>query len=300
MDRLQVAIQKARAQRRATHAGTAPALTETMTFPQGPAAPATPRPAPEAPPEAPAAPAAEGGADALWAALAPVNTRARRLRDNRLVTVGGGKAAVPYDLLRTRMLQQARAQGWKRIGIVSPSQACGKTTAAANLAFAFSRQPDLRVVLLDLDLRRPRLAAMLGQKVETGMEDVLTGRLAFADHALRLESNVALGLNKSGARNSSELLQSGGTETALRAIEADLAPDLMVVDLPPMLATDDNFGFLGRVDAVLVLAAAEETAMDQIEVTLRQISDLTQVMGIVLNKCRHNSSAYGYDSKYYY
>jgi Mrp family chromosome partitioning ATPase len=131
------------------------------------------------------------------------------------------------------------------------------------------------------------------------MEDVLCGRRDFADHARLLGTNVAIGFNEKPSDAPSEILQSDGAATTLTKIETDFAPDLILIDLPPMMATDDNFGFLGNVDCVLLMVAAEHTTTDQIEVTLRQLGDLTSVMGIVLNKCHHTQGAYGYDSGYY-
>ncbi|SDK93300.1 AAA family ATPase [Aliiruegeria lutimaris] len=236
----------------------------------------------------------------IWQGLQSVDMTARALRDLRLMSNQGGSQSVPYDLLRTRVLHQARQNGWRHIGIVSPTAACGKTTAAANLAFAFSHQPEVRMLLLDLDLRRPRLAGMMGQKIETGMEDVLLGRVPFTEHARRMGNNVAIGFNNGASERPSELLQSIQTEERIAEITEQFDPDLVLIDLPPMMSTDDNFGFLSKVDAVLLMVAAEESSNEQIEVALRQLGELTTVMGIVLNKCRHTGGAYGYDSKYYY
>lgn len=284
MDRLQEAIRKAR-ERRVDALRGATSIGPLADFDTMPA-----RTAPEP---------ATFSSDALWAGMTPVDLTARQLRNNRLLATKGGPHSIPYDLLRTRLLHQARRNGWRHIGIVSPTADCGKTTAAANLAFAFSRQPELRLLLLDLDLRRPQLARMMGQKVEHSMEDVLLGQVSFAAHARRLGENVGIGFNTGFAGAPSELLQSARTEEKLAEITEEFDPDLVLFDLPPMMSTDDNFGFLGKVDAVLVMVAAEQSNMDHIDVALRQLGELTTVLGIVLNKCRHTGGAYGYESNYY-
>ena len=46
-------------------------------------------------------------------------------------------------------------QGWKRLAVTSPGPGCGKSTVTMNLAFALARQPDIRTLVIDLDLRRP-------------------------------------------------------------------------------------------------------------------------------------------------
>ena len=81
---------------------------------------------------------------------------------SHIVTFIGGAEAMAFDALRTKILQQMRANGWRRVAITSPGAACGKSTVALNLAFSLARQPDMRAILLDLDLRRPSLARMVG------------------------------------------------------------------------------------------------------------------------------------------
>lgn len=269
MDRLHLAIEKAREQRgRALKPVPAPPELAAVEVLPGPA------PVPD-------------GRDELWRALAPLELSGKARRDRRMTARSGGAEAIPYDQLRTRMLHQARKNGWRHIGLVSPTASCGKTTAAANLAFACARQPDLRLMLMDLDLRRPGLAELMGQTPGAGMEDVLRGQAAFSHHARRLGESVAIGFSNRPAEAPSELLQSVAAEERLAEIVETYDPDLVLFDLPPLLSTDDSFGFLGKVDAVLLIAAAEQSTNAQIDLSLRQLGELTQVMGIVLTKCRH-------------
>ncbi|WP_170336045.1 CpsD/CapB family tyrosine-protein kinase [Ruegeria arenilitoris] len=263
MEKLQVAIEKARSQRQRT------------------SPPVALKKAPER-------------TTTLWEQLTPVSVSPRILERNRLVASTSGADSGPFDMLRTRILQQARANSWKRVALVSPHSGCGKSTTAANLAFSFERQSDLRTMILDLDLRRVGLAKILEQDCVRTMGDVLTGSVAFADHGRRLSDNVALGLNSSPVGNPAEILQSGATVEVLNAIEADFKPDIMIFDMPPLAAADDNFGFLKNTDCALLVVAAEQTSLDQIDVAERQLAELTNVMGIVLNKCLYSEGAYGY------
>ena len=296
MERLQAAIEKARAQREATGRGDLRAEDEPPRAPAERAPERIPEPTARA---RVAAPAAAEAVEEAWRALAPLETRDGTFDRSRVVAHAGGREAAPYDMLRTRMLQQARKNGWRRVALVSPHSGAGKTTTAANLIFAFGRQHDLSTLVLDLDLRRAGLSKLLGQSLHHGMEDVLEGRVAFAEHGLRLGHNVGVGLNRGPTRNPSELLQSRRTPHTLEALERLYEPDLVLVDMPAMMASDDNYGFLRNVDCALMLAAAEQTSMDVIDVAEREIAELTDVMGIVLNKCRYTEGAYGYESQYY-
>lgn len=234
----------------------------------------------------------------LWANLKPLTVDEKLVKKNRLVSFGGAKVAGSYDMLRTRILQQARSNDWKRVAIISPHSGCGKTTTAANLVASFARQTDLRTMVLDLDMRRPGLARTLGWDASHTMGDVLQGKVYFSDSGCRFENNVALGMNKRAVENASEILQSQQAADVLDQIEADYSPDITLYEMPPLMGTDDNIGFLKNVDCALLLAEAEKTTVDQIDAAERQLAELTNVMGVVLNKSHYASGAYGYGYGY--
>ncbi|MFV0515673.1 MAG: CpsD/CapB family tyrosine-protein kinase [Jhaorihella sp.] len=277
MERLQAAIEKARAQR---------------TEPQSPDAR-------KEKPRAAARPPAGAVAEA-WDKLAELQVSRLQMHRMRIPAYEGGIESAPYDMLRTRMLLQARKNGWRRIALVSPHSKCGKSTTTVNLAFSLSRQRDLRCMVLDFDLRRAGLTAILGQHSAFCMADVLERKADFADQARRYSSNIAFGFNNGAKiRNPSEILQSPQTAEVLDEISATYAPDIMLFDMPPLMASDDNFAFLQNVDCALILVAAERTTMSQIDVAERNVAELTNVMGIVLNKCRYMTGAHGTEYDYY-
>ena len=267
MERLQTAIEKARARR--------------QTAPERAASPKVDTSA--------------AGLEAMWGGLALLDTNTAKLRKNRLVAFESGPDAAPYDMLRTRILQQAQKNGWRRLAVVSPHAGCGKTTTVANLIFSFSRQRDVRCIAFDLDLRRVGLGKVFDHKSKYGMADVLERRISFTEHALRYGSNVAIGLNNGPATNPAELLQSQQTRDVLAEIETNYQPNLMIFDMPPLMSTDDNYGFLKNVDCALIMAEADQTTIEQIDMAERQVAELTNVMGVVLNKCRYDEGVYGYE-----
>ena len=214
----------------------------------------------------------------------------------RLGALMGPEFAAPYDLLRTRVLRQMTAQGWSRLAVTSPGKACGKTTVSLNLALSLARQPDLRVLLMDFDLRRPALARMLSYTQPDSMALLLEGGTDFAAQAVRYGANLAICLNQQGIRNSSELLQSAQTAAVLDAIEAEWRPDIVIFDMAPLQGNDDSLGFLGRVDCALLVAAAGSTSTGQIDVCEKELAAVTNVVGVVLNKCRYLGSEPGYDT----
>ena len=290
MERLQSAIALARAER-AQNPGQTPGSTSGQP-PRGAVAPD------------PLAPDVAVATDAAWAALPAGQFDPARLRAARIVAFEGGREAAGFDVMRTRLLQQARANGWKRIAITSPSPGCGKSTIALNLAFSLARQDDYRVVLAELDLRRPSLAKTLGVKGRADFSAVLRGQAEFADCALRHGPALALAVNQGPASNPAELMHAASVPTALAAMEAAYAPDLTIFDMPPMLVSDDVMAFMSQVDAVLLIAAAEATTIKEVDACERDLAAQTNVMGVVLNKCRYmgaeNGYGYGYHAYGYY
>ena len=285
MDRLQQAISKARNERdeRAVEPAqpmrTSKARVETK----------EPRPRPRI----------SNDVDSRWAEFDPLLLPSRTIMNNRLEAHGGGESAIPYDMLRTKILQQMRKNDWKRLAIVSPESGVGKSTISANLGLSFSRMREKRTIILDFDLRRVGLAKMLGQKMKQSMSGVLEGRVPFGEHGLCFDGNVAFGLNRERVKNPSELLQNPASAEALDEIEKLYEPDVMIFDTAPMMVSDDSQGLLQMVDCALLVVAAERTPMERIDVTERQLSELTNVMGIVLNRCRYTGGAHGYENEYY-
>ena len=231
----------------------------------------------------------------LWTALPEISIDAKTVKRNRLMSYIGGHDAAPYDMLRTKVLQQTFSNGWRRLALTSPYSGAGKSTSTANLAFSLGRQTDLRILVIDFDMRRMGLAGVLGQTGKHSMADVIKGKVAFEDHAVRHGDNVIFGLNYVAARNPSEILQSRLMVETLEQIEATYKPDLVLFDTPPLMGSDDSHGFLKNVDCALLLVAAEKTSMDHIDLAERQLAELTNVMGVVLNKCRYISGAYGHE-----
>lgn len=229
-----------------------------------------------------------------WSALPVMRPDLKRLEKNRIVALSGGQDAITIDMLRTKVLQQMRANNWRRLAITSPTAGCGKTTVSLNLAFSLARQTELRSVLCELDLRRPSMAKVLGLRESHSMAKVLEGTARFQDNALRYGDNLAVATNASVWRNPAELLHSSSVGTTLREIETTYAPDIMIFDVPPMMVADDAVAFFPRVDAVLLVAAAEHTKIKEIDTCERDIAGQTNVMGVILNKCRYVEQSYGY------
>lgn len=233
-----------------------------------------------------------------WQALTHISPDARQLVRNRVVTLNAGPAATSFDVLRTKLLLQMRENDWTRLAITSPHPACGKTTIACNLAMGMTRQPDLRAMLFDLDLRRPGVARTLNHTPPYSIPDMLESRVGFAQQALRVGDNVAVSMAREPMDDPTSLLLEQATVDKLDEIEGLYKPDLMIFDLPPLLTGDDTRAFLKNVDCALLVLRAEETKSAHADATEKEIAKYTNVMGMVLNSCRHTDETQNYSGYY--
>ncbi len=230
----------------------------------------------------------------IWAALTPLSLDHNLLTRNRVVTMTAGRAAVSFDILRTKILLQMREKGWTRLAITSPQPTCGKTTIACNLGIGMTRQPDLTAVLFDLDLRRPGIARTLGHTPEHSIREMMEGKVDFANQAVRVGDNLAISMARTPMADPTSLLLDKATAKKLDEIEAAYTPDLMIFDLPPLLTGDDTRAFLKNVDCALLVVRAEESKSSQIDTTEKEIAKYTNVLGMVLNSCRHADENQGH------
>lgn len=237
--------------------------------------------------------------DKAWLALDTFQPNAAHLQRGRIMTLEPGQMATPFDVMRTRLLKQMRSNGWRRIAITSPGPGCGKTMTCLNLAFSLARQSDVRTMVIEVDLRRPSMAKTLGLRQPHSFAEVLAGTAPSSAHLIRYGQNLAFGTNVSPVGNSAELLQSGAIVEVLADLERSYAPDILIFDMPPMQTGDDAIAFLEKTDCALLVAAAGTTTIAQVDHCERDIAAHTNVMGVILNKCRYLDRDQGYGYDYY-
>lgn len=234
---------------------------------------------------------------AAWAALEPASFDDTTLARARVVTrrkLGGGHH-VPFDMLRTRLVRVMHDRGWRSIAVTSPTSGCGKTLTCLNLAFSLARREGGRTVLVELDLIKPAMVSLLGVAPGRSVGDFVAGDAPMESAFLRHGTNLALGLATQARRDSAEVLQSARCAEAMLAILDRLAPDIVLYDLPPVLAVDDAVAFASKADCALVVASEGESRLPEIDSCVAQLARVTTVVGVALNKSAFPSrGAYGY------
>ena len=231
------------------------------------------------------------GPDAAWQALTPAEPDHRAMIQARILSRQASAESTPFDVLRTKILYQMRQNGWRRLAITSPLPRSGKTTIALNLALGLGRQPELRTMLFDFDLRDPAVARKLGIAEPPAIAPLLRGETRFGDHARRIGPNLALALSGVPDPDPTRLLMSGSTRETLAAVQAEYDPDIMIFDLPSILIGDDARAFLQHVDCALIVARAEQTRYGDFDSCEREVAEYTNVLGVVLNGYRQDRAA---------
>ena len=223
----------------------------------------------------------------LWAALEPwgASLDAMARAQGMLPPFDRDSAAgTMLDQLRAAQLRVSGAQGWRRIGVAAPRRGAGASFVALGLAAAVARLDYLRLLLLDLDLGNPSLHRYLGRAAPGPLEPVLRGEAPAIAHVGRVGANAALLLNDAAPSAPADLLHSPEALQTLRALTEALAPDLLLVDLPPLLTDPAAAAALSQVDAVLLVADGSTNTARDITDCERRIEGQTPLIGVVLNK----------------
>jgi non-specific protein-tyrosine kinase len=221
--------------------------------------------------------------------------------DNRPIALSraGDYAVEVYRSLRTSVQFLGLDSETRVIQVTSPGSGDGKTTTAANLAVVFA---DIghRVVLVDADLRKPRLHEMFALPSDRGLTTALLG-----DSVQRLVHRVSENLDVLPAGpippNPSELVGGRQMQILIKALAAHYG--FVIIDSAPILPVSDSVGLASLCGGVLVVAQAGRTSSRQMSDAISLLRRVqTPLLGVVLNKVgnkRRQKPAYGYEGRAY-
>ncbi len=215
--------------------------------------------------------------------------------DHRPVAISkpNDPAVEAYRSLRTALQFVSMEKPLKVIQVTSPLPGEGKTTTAANLAVLMA-QAGRRVVVVDADLRRPRLHAVFGADPNKGLTDALLGQpLIDLLWPVALEGGhlevLPAGFIPS---NPSETL--GGQR--MKAVISELVSqfDMVVIDSAPVLPVTDAVVLAGLADAVVLVAKAHQTTDRQVREAVGLLArGNAPIVGAVLNRVDAAKDRYG-------
>ena len=199
-----------------------------------------------------------------------------------------------FDMLRTQVLQTMDTNSWQLLGVTSPTAGCGKSVIATNLALSIARQPEKSVLLVDMDLQQPQVANHLGLECDQGLISVLEGKSTLARGIVpaRVGNSRFLVLPcERSVLNSSEWITSRAMGVLLNDIKRHFKAWTVILDLPPILVSDDVISVLPQIDCVLFVAAAGFSTAPQIKECNKHLES-TPVVRVVLNKAADAAPGY--------
>ncbi|HWB82225.1 MAG TPA: polysaccharide biosynthesis tyrosine autokinase [Nannocystaceae bacterium] len=206
--------------------------------------------------------------------------------------------------IRTSLAFAQGTDALRTIMVTSPSSSEGKSSTAMNLALSFC-QASKRVVLIDADMRRPRIHQVFPsarEKEGAGLAALLSGDAPIEQVILDAPEDAPTNLKivPCGAlpANPAELLDTPAFRRALAELRQRF--DVVIVDTPPVLPVTDPVIIAREVDGVILVSRCESTTRGELQRALSQLAKGdTNMLGVVLNEVDARQERYDYNSAYY-
>ncbi|NOT84690.1 MAG: P-loop NTPase [Methylococcaceae bacterium] len=214
-----------------------------------------------------------------------VHVDSKTLLNNRVIAaVDDDPRADVFRILRTKVLQRMRSNNANVLALTGPTAGIGKSLVTVNLAVSIAMDSNYSVLLVDMDLRRPSIQQYFGLTPQFGLSDYCVDNKPIADLLINpgIKSLVILPAGKP-TRRSSELLSTTKMLNLVAELKDRYPNRIIIIDLPPLLATDDAMTVMPSVDACILVAAEGQTTQDELERSLRLI-DEKKYLGAILNK----------------
>ena len=206
--------------------------------------------------------------------------------------------AEAFRVLRTSIMLSRAGGGLKILLVTGCTPGEGKTTVTANLAVAFA-QHNKRVLIIEADMRRPKMKDKMEFPSEVGLSNVLSGTCSSEDAILRGLYVPTLDILPAGPRPPmpSEILGSEAFGELLNQLNARY--DIILIDSPPALVVTDAVIMSLKADAVLWVAQAGVITRPQLARAIHLIErNRIPVIGFVMNRMSKTHTGYGYGYEY--
>lgn len=203
-------------------------------------------------------------------------------------------ASEAYRTLRLNLQYASLDAPLHSLLVTSSSPEEGKSTTLANLAVTMA-QAELRVIMVDCDLRRPHLHELFRQRNDVGLTTMMLEDQALSDPPLLDTPVKGLRLLASGPLppRPADLLGSQRMERVLERLTADA--DMVVLDAPPIMAVTDAVVLATKVDGVLLVVSAGTTKRENAQRAVERLRKVNaRIVGSVLNNAPVDATLHGY------
>jgi len=214
---------------------------------------------------------------------------------------GRSPLAESYRHLRTSVLLSTAGRAPRSLLVTSSLPGEGKTTTAVNTAISLA-QTGASVVIIDADMRRPRLRSIFGLPESSGLSSILSSELPDAEVLAMAQKEEVTGLHILTAGpippNPAELLGSAQMRKLMRTLQANF--NHVVVDSPPVTSFTDGVLISSMVDGVLLVVHGGKSSRHVVKRSRQLLQDVgAKIFGVVLNNVNLQSHDYYYYQRYY-
>lgn len=209
-----------------------------------------------------------------------------------------------YKTARTNIDYSIIKKGCKKVAFTSSTKGEGKTVTAMNVASALAQQVDTKVLVIECDLRRPRVHSALKISPTPGVTNYLNNECSISDiiQDTRLENMKAISYG-AVPPNPSELLASDDMGNLIKNVEKDF--DYIIFDTPPVGVVIDAIPIINKADGVVIVVKNKSTTYPQLNKTIETLERSGgKILGVIINKVRpteerkykkgYGGYAYGY------
>lgn len=205
-----------------------------------------------------------------------------------------------YKTARTNIVYSILKKGCKKVVFTSTEKGEGKTVTASNVAFALAQQVDTKVIIIDCDLRRPRIHSALGIEPTPGLTNYLNDECEIHEIIKSTSlSNLHVVCYGAIPPNPSELLASEAMHAFVKNLEDNY--DYIIFDTPPIGIVIDTIPVVKMADGVVIVARNNTTTYPQLTRTIDTLKRADgKVLGVIINRVKmtetqKNKDYIGYD-----
>jgi capsular exopolysaccharide synthesis family protein len=206
--------------------------------------------------------------------------------------------AIEIRRVFSKLLTLKEERGVKTIMMTSSALGEGKSTTAAYLAIACSRYRKLKTLLIDMDLRRPRVHELFGVHKKGGMSDILMRKTSIRRYVKKCAfDNLSILTSGKIQESPSELFNTEHIREVFS--EAKFYFDFIIVDAPPVIPVSDPLMLSSEVDGALFVIKAGQTQEPVIQRAVKLLRDAKiEIFGAIVNNIKHVLPYY-YDYRFY-
>lgn len=225
----------------------------------------------------------------------------KRMVDSSLTEIDSSvkfRVTESYKAIRTNLIFSLMKKGCKTVVISSPLPSEGKSTSSVNIAISLA-QTDMKVLLIDTDLRKPKIHRFLNINNVPGLTNYLGGMNALSDiiHQTKYP-NLHVICSGTTVPNPSEMLASEQMQEFIEKLKEQY--DYIVIDSTPLNIVSDALPLIKNSDGLILMIRENSSTYTELDKALNALELIdAKVLGIVLNGAQNSEHAkYNYSYKY--